>query len=201
MLIGVGLGPGDKELLTLKAVRLLKTADKVFVPGRVAKELVSDYVDAEIIDAPMVNNVDVVRSAMEKNADRIAEFALKGTAVLGILGDPSFYSTLSNLFGVLKEKYPEMKITIEPGISSITACASRMGLWISGGFVVSDGPPPDSIILLKVKKPRETMNRLKQEGYTQFMLGEHLFMKDERIFTENEMPKSCNYLSVMFARK
>jgi len=46
MLIGLGLGPGDPELLTLKAVRILEESDKVFVPGKLALDLVLPYTDA-----------------------------------------------------------------------------------------------------------------------------------------------------------
>ena len=50
MLIGVGLGPGDPELLTLKAVNVLKNSDKVYVPGRMAQELVAPYADSDILE-------------------------------------------------------------------------------------------------------------------------------------------------------
>jgi len=54
MLIGVGLGPGSPDLLTLAAVKVLKESSKVFVPGKLAAELVAPYAKAEILDFPMI---------------------------------------------------------------------------------------------------------------------------------------------------
>ena len=141
MLIGLGLGPGDKELLTLKAVRLLKTADKVFVPGKIAYELVKDHVEAEIMDFPMTGDEDLITKRLEAQGERIAPFAKNGLVIFGMIGDPSFYSTFSRLCHIMYAKYPEIQYEVEPGVSSITAFASRVaGLSINGGFVVSDGP-------------------------------------------------------------
>ena len=61
MLIGVGLGPGDPELLTLKAVNTLKKSSKVYVPGRLAAELVEPYADPEILEFPMLKDYDVLK--------------------------------------------------------------------------------------------------------------------------------------------
>ena len=202
MLIGLGLGPGDKELLTLKAVRLLKTADKVFVPGKIAYELVRDHVDAEIMDFPMTGDEDLITKRLEAQGERIAPFAKKGLVIFGMIGDPSFYSTFSRLCHIMYAKYPEIQYEVEPGVSSITAFASRVaGLSINGGFVVSDGPEPESMVLLKVRHPREKMCELKEQGYTEFHLAERIYMSGERIYTEADMPEDSDYFSIMFARR
>ena len=128
MLIGLGLGPGEPEYLTLRAVRLLREADAVFVPGTIARDLVAPYRDAEVLDFPMTGDEGRIRACMEQNADRIAEVAQSGMAVLGILGDPNFFSTYSRLNAIMKTRYPAISCRTEPGISAITAFASVAGL-------------------------------------------------------------------------
>jgi precorrin-2/cobalt-factor-2 C20-methyltransferase len=201
MLIGLGLGPGDRELLTLRAVRILKEADQVFVPGKIAYDLVSPYVDAKILDFPMTNDNEVIQRALEKNADDIAVIAQEGTAVLGIIGDPSFYSTFSKQCEVMDKRYPDIDFQVEPGISSITAFASRAGVSLSGGFVVTDGPSPDAMVILKVKRPREMVDELRQKGYREFVLAERVFMEGERIYKGDQIPEKSDYFSIMYARK
>jgi precorrin-2/cobalt-factor-2 C20-methyltransferase len=201
MLIGLGLGPGDKELLTLKAVRLLRTADKVFVPGKIAYDLVKDQVEPEIMDFPMTSDEDLIRKKLETQADIIAPFARKGIVVFGMLGDPSFYSTFSRLCQIMSAKYPEIEFQVEPGISSITAFASRVGLSVNGGFVVSDGPDPESMVLLKVRHPRDKVRELRERGFNRFYLAERIYMPDERIYNEDDMPENSDYFSIMFARR
>jgi precorrin-2/cobalt-factor-2 C20-methyltransferase len=201
MLVGLGLGPGDPELLTLRAVRILKQANKVFVPGKIARDLVTPYAEAEVLEFPMTNDAGVIKQALERNADRIAPLAAEGTVVLGIIGDPSFYSTFSRQCEILAERYPGIGILVEPGISSITAFASRAGLAVDGGFVVTDGAAPDAKVMLKVKRPREVMRSLKSEGYTEFVLAERVYMEGERIYVGEQIPDSSDYFSIMFARK
>jgi precorrin-2/cobalt-factor-2 C20-methyltransferase len=201
MLIGIGLGPGDRELLTLKAVRLLATAETVFVPGKMAKDLVSEYCEPVVLEFPMVEDEDEIRAALERNADIIAPVARSGTAVLGIIGDPSFFSTFSRQCEVINARYPEIECAVEPGISSITAFASRAKLSLSGGFIVTDGAQPDALVLLKVKRPRETMDLLRHQGYNKFVLAERVFMEGESIYGDDQIPESSNYFSIMYARK
>ncbi len=201
MLIGLGLGPGNPELLTLRAVRLLKEADAVFVPGRIASELVAPYRDAVVLDFPMTDDEERIRQCLIANADAIAPAATNGLAVFGILGDPNFFSTFSRLCEIIAEKYPDIECSTEPGISSITAFAAAAGLSLSGGFTVSDGAEPDARILLKVRKPKEKAALLRKAGYREFVLVERMFFPDMKIYHGEDLPEKSDYLSVMYARR
>jgi precorrin-2/cobalt-factor-2 C20-methyltransferase len=201
MLIGLGLGPGNPELLTLMAVRLLKEADVVFVPGRIAQELVAPYRDAVMLDFPMTDDEVRIRKSLEENADKIAPVAQDGLAVFGILGDPNFFSTFSRLCSIITEKYPSIEYRTEPGISSITAFAAAAGISLNGGFMVSDGEVVSSRILLKVRNPKKKAEELRKEGYHEFVLVERMFFLDMKIYHTNDLPEKSDYLSVMYARR
>jgi precorrin-2/cobalt-factor-2 C20-methyltransferase len=201
MLIGLGLGPGNPELLTLRAVRLLKEADRVFVPGRIAKDLVAPYREATVLDFPMTDDESKIRQCLLENAETIAPAAQDGLVVFGILGDPNFFSTFSRLCSILSEKYPSVEFRTEPGISSITAFAAAAGISVDDSFIVSDGQMPDSRILLKVRRPKEKADELRKQGYSEFILVERMYFADMKVYHNDELPEKSDYLSVMYARR
>lgn len=201
MLIGLGLGPGNPELLTLRAVRLLREADAVFVPGRIARDLVSPYRDAVVLNFPMTDDETEIRKCLEENAEKIAPAAQTGLAIFGILGDPNFFSTFSRLCTILSERYPDIKYGTEPGVSSITAFAAASGISLNGGFIVSDGHEPDSRILLKVRHPRQKAAELRREGYCEFVLIERMYFPDMKVYRNENLPEKSDYMSVMYARR
>jgi precorrin-2/cobalt-factor-2 C20-methyltransferase len=201
MLIGLGLGPGNPELLTLRAVRLLSEADAVFVPGRIARDLVAPYREPVLLDFPMTDDEARIRQCLEENAQKIAPVAADGLAVFGILGDPNFFSTFSRLCAVIDRAHPGIEYRTEPGISSITAFASAAGIPVNEGFTVSDGTLSDTRILLKVRRPRERADQLRSEGYRQFVLVERMFFPDMQVYRDNDLPDKSDYMSVMYARK
>ena len=202
MLVGVGLGPGDPGLITLKAIDTLKNSDKVYVPGRLAADLVAPYADCEILDFPMTKDDEVLNEVWNRNAEIVAEDAKDGIVSFGLIGDPNFFSTFSHLRRVVHERYPDIEITTIPGISSITSFASRTGTAIESSFEVRDSTPVSSRIILKARHPRDIVNSLESEGFTEFIFAERLFSDDETIITKKEkIPSKGNYFSIIYARK
>ncbi|MCC4767641.1 cobalt-factor II C(20)-methyltransferase [Methanosarcina sp. DH1] len=202
MLIGVGLGPGDPELLTLKAVNVLKNSDKVYVPGRLAKDLVAPYADAEILEFPMIRDIEVLNSLWKENADRIAEEARKGTVAFGLIGDPNFFSTFSHLKKVMRKHYSDVELATIPGISSITSFAARTDVAVESSFEVSDGSDIGYMIHLKATKPKSIVKQLETEGYTEFIFAEKLFSDKELIIRKKEeIPEKGNYFSIIYGKK
>jgi precorrin-2/cobalt-factor-2 C20-methyltransferase len=201
MLVGLGLGPGNPELLTLRAVRLLKEADTVFVPGRIARDLVAPYREPVMLDFPMTDDEAKIRECMRENARKIAPVAEDRLAVFGILGDPNFFSTFSRLCDVIAETHPGIECRTEPGISSITAFAAASGVSVNEGFSVSDGTVSDTKILMKVRRPKERADQLRSEGYREFVLVERMFFPDMKVYRNDRMPEKSDYMSVMYARK
>ena len=202
MLIGVGLGPGDPELLTLKAVDILKNSDKVYVPGRLAKDLVAPYADAEILEFPMIRDIEVLNSLWKENADKVAEEARKGTVAFGLIGDPNFFSTFSHLKKVMHKHYPDVELATVPGISSITSFAARTDVAVESSFEVSDGSEVGYKIHLKATKPKAIVKQLETEGYTEFIFAERLFSDSEIIIqNKDEIPEKGNYFSIIYGKK
>jgi precorrin-2/cobalt-factor-2 C20-methyltransferase len=144
----MGVGPGDPELLTLKAVRILKNVPCLCVPkGReegsslalsIAEKAV-DLAGKEIIEAhfPMKKTADRDRDAALDAKWSAAAAAIEARLREGkdvafiTLGDPAIYSTFFYLFDQLMETQPRIAIEIVPGVSSITAAAARAGLSLS----------------------------------------------------------------------
>ena len=136
--IGIGIGPGDPELITIKAVKTLKTADVICVPKAhtekpsMALAMVKHILDErerppKVLELvfPMTKDESELRRSWARNADIIAEKAKNGNTIAFItLGDPMFYSTFIYLYQSMKERYPEVKLEIIPGITSLTACAA-----------------------------------------------------------------------------
>ena len=136
--IGIGVGPGDPELITIKAVKALQTADIICIPKSHAhkpslaftmvKTILEERKQApEILELifPMTKDELGNKALWVKNAGIIAEKASTGKVIAFItLGDPMFYSTFIYLYQSLKEEYPTLQLEIIPGVTSLTACAA-----------------------------------------------------------------------------
>lgn len=136
-LFGVGVGPGDPELITVKAVRVIKEADVIFTAAStkntysLAVEIASPYVSpaAKIIrlSFPMTKDVDESEAAWTENAQQIARELKQGkTAVFLTLGDPTTYSTFGYILKKMGKIMPEADIETIPGITSFHAASARL---------------------------------------------------------------------------
>ncbi|NLW75571.1 MAG: cobalt-factor II C(20)-methyltransferase [Methanomicrobiales archaeon] len=201
MLTGVGLGPGDPELLTLKAVRMLQKADVVYIPGGLARRLVEPYCTPIELPFPMSHDEEMIRAQIIENAEKIATDARDKNVVFGIIGDPNIFSTFSRLTVILKERYPDITVGTVPGISSITALMSETGLPITGGFCVTDGSAIKSLIRMKVRKPHELAENLRKEGYSRFALVERMYMDGMQVLTGDDLPEESSYFSLLYAER
>ena len=145
-LIGIGVGPGDPELLTVKAVKAIQNADTIMCPASnkdrpsIALSVVSSLIDKsknqEIIKLifPMTKDKDILEQTWKRNAKIMAETVLTGKNVVYLtVGDPFLYSTWIYMHKDLKENYPNMNISVIPGIVSIFTFASKVGVSVAEG--------------------------------------------------------------------
>ena len=145
-LIGIGVGPGDPELLTVKAVKAIQNADIIMCPASnedrpsIALSVVSSIIDKsknqEIIKLifPMTKDKNVLEQTWKRNAKIMAETVLSGKNVVYLtVGDPFLYSTWIYMHKDLKENYPDMNISVIPGIVSIFTFAAKVGVSVAEG--------------------------------------------------------------------
>lgn len=143
-LVGVGVGPGDPEHLTLKALRELQAADRVFVPetdasaggaGR-AERIVAAHVPAERIERLMfaMRDADARAGNWDRAGIAIGDVVAEGgTAAFATIGDPNLYSTFTYIAQTVRSVHPEVEIRTVPGITAMQDLASRSGTVLAEG--------------------------------------------------------------------
>jgi len=133
-LYGVGVGPGDPELMTVKAWRLISTADVIAYlcangKDSTARDIALPFLPkavAEIaIDMPMKVEREPAQRAYDQGAEEIAAQLSRGKDVVMLCeGDPFFYGSFMYIFERLAAKF---KTIVVPGVTSITAAAAAIG--------------------------------------------------------------------------
>lgn len=131
----VGVGPGAPDLMTLRAARLVQTADVIIAPrssksdDSLALLTIKELLDQqEVIENiyPMERNQTATRQCWADAADQAAARCAQGQSVVQItIGDPLIYSTSAYLIEALSERMPADNIHLVPGISAMQAAAAR----------------------------------------------------------------------------
>ncbi|WP_028066887.1 precorrin-2 C(20)-methyltransferase [Solirubrobacter soli] len=133
-LIGVGVGPGDPEHLTLKALRALKEADRVFVPhGGRAAEIVAEHVECEPLEFGM-SDAAARDEHWDRGGERIAAVVRTGTAAFATIGDPNLYSTFAYIAQTVRGLVPDVVVETVPGITAMQDLAARSGTVLAEGM-------------------------------------------------------------------
>lgn len=210
-LIGIGVGPGDPDLLTVKAVKAIQNADVIMCPASkedrpsIALSVVDSLIDKsknqEIVKLifPMTKDKDVLAKTWETNAKIMAEKVLSGKNVVYLtVGDPFLYSTWIYMYKDLSESHPEIKISVIPGIVSMFTFASKVGVSIAeGAEKVSIIPSCYDLSSVKeIAKNSESMIFLKDGRYFDQVIqilkdagfpDDSIFAIGQDLGTENEI--------------
>ncbi len=225
---GIGVGPGDPELLTVKAINALKKIDVLIAPktekksDSVALSIAQPYLKSgvEIIyqTFPMVKDFAEETETFEANKEEILN-ELRGGKNVGFatLGDPMFFSTYIYIFRLLKPA--GVKIVTIPGVPAFLAIAAQIGRPLAYGNDILTIIPAtaeldaiknfldkaDATVLMKVYKNfPEVVDALKAHGMIdEAILVSRCGLDDEKIITDVAAHKDehLNYLSTILTRR
>jgi precorrin-2/cobalt-factor-2 C20-methyltransferase len=141
----VGVGPGDPELITRKAERIIRQADVICAPtgnadaASYALAIVEQFIDRSRQEVfgqhfPMKKDQTGLDEFWERAAVQVAEHVRAGRDVAFItIGDPFLYSTFLYLYRIFRADYPDIDIEIVPGVSSFNAAAAAAGIPLGMG--------------------------------------------------------------------
>ena len=144
-LYGVGVGPGDPELITVKAFRLLRQSPVIAYPKKkmgsksYAHQIAELYVNGaekEMLGLvfPMTRDQEILEREWNKTVELVWERLAQGKDVAFVTeGDPMFYSTFIHLMRLMQKQHPEVPVVTIPGVSSFLGAAARFNLPLADG--------------------------------------------------------------------
>lgn len=226
--IGIGVGPGDPELITVKAINSIKKCEVIVVPvskggkNSVAYEIAKEYIHEGCVVLeqlfPMTHDKKELEVNWDDNAKEISEHVKEGRNVGFLtLGDPSFYSTYMYLVPRLQAY--DIEIETVPGVTSFSAVAAsenlKIGEWEEPVGIVplkEDGKTLidalDTFNNIVVMKPSHNMDfiyeTLKDRNLDKnFVLISKCSTKDHTVIKDIEKLKEGRipYLSTMIIKK
>ncbi|MFZ7120082.1 MAG: precorrin-2 C(20)-methyltransferase [Eubacteriaceae bacterium] len=224
---GIGVGPGDEKLLTIKAVEVLKLLDVLLIPmtqkGKegIAKKIANKYLKEDLIieyiDFPMIVDEEIFVKAGEKAAQIIEKYVSKGKNVGFItLGDSGVYSTYGYIVKAVKGK---VEIETIPGIPCFCAAAAMSNKpLVEKDEVLSIIPmntddeqieqvisSSDAFVFMKVYKREEKLaSILEEQGIAEesyFALKCGFEDAEIKLDTINALKKNKDYLTIVHSRK
>lgn len=223
---GVGVGPGDPQLLTLQAVDVLRSVDLVAIPKSkmdresVAWDIAKIHCPADVrlveLEMPMTSDQAVLAKAWQDGAQIILRELKEGKSVAFItLGDPSLYSTYSYLLNILQAELPQEQIVTVPGITAMAAAAARINLPLATGDEpllvlpstedVGNFLDFPNLVLMKVSRRLPEILTLLEEREKKAVLLTRLGQGGEKIRwepkAEDFTTEKIDYLSLMLVKK
>lgn len=169
-LYGIGVGPGDPELITVKAFRMLKECPVIAYPRKrmgaksYALEIVELYVNTaekEMLGLifPMTRDQAALDREWNKTAELCWQHLQAGRDIAFVTeGDPNLYSTFIHMARLMQELHPEVPISSVPGISSVLGAAARLNLPLADG--------DDQVAIIPATEDRAEMKRVIEEHDT-----------------------------------
>jgi precorrin-2/cobalt-factor-2 C20-methyltransferase len=224
-LYGLGVGPGDPELVTLKAVRILRSLAVVAYPApdegasfarSVVASLLSPAQTEIAIRVPMTRALAPAQAAYDRAAREIGRHLEAGRDV-GVLcqGDPFFYGSFIQIFERLATRYSTQVV---PGVSSLTACAAAAGLplvtreetltvipaTLSEAAIEKRLKQAQAAAILKLgrhlPKVRRVLRRLRLAGRATYI--EHASLESQKIQPLDGVdPAAAPYFSMILVRR
>ena len=215
-LYGVGVGPGDPELLTRKAVRILQEADVIACPKKdrspgiaysIAVQAIPSLGSKELLLLSFPMSKDNLDYAHQEAAGRIMRRLSAGKKVAFLtLGDPTLYSTFAYIGRIILEKgFP---VEIINGIPSFCAAAAKLlvslatgeeSVFITTGELRNDA---ETCIVMKCGKHLDALKAKASVLGKQIFLVENCGMEGERVYADRrDMPGEAGYFSVLIAKE
>lgn len=222
-LYGVGIGPGDPELLTLKAVRVIKEADVIAVPGRKKEDTVAYQITVQAvpeitgkeileIDWPMTKDKEILKRSHNSAADRVAEVLESGRNVAFLtLGDTTVYATYLYVHKLILERGYEAEIV--SGITSFCAVAAKLNMGlvenseplhvIPASYQIEDALKLSGTkVLMKAGKKMGEVKKQLLAMASEAVMIENCGMPGEKIYRSvAEIPEDAGYYSLIIVKE